>query len=103
MAGHGAKIRESRLQRLFGIYRHVRCGSAVFQKGPDDPENLQQIKQLLSLSRLKKRRHTFLCGDTGALAIGAVVAHKLGQISESQAFIKKYEQKKLQLSCNNCR
>lgn len=74
-----------------------------FKKAPDDPENLQQIKQLLSLSRLKKRRHTFLCGDTGALAIGAVVAHKLGQISESQALIKKYEQKKLQLSCNNCR
>lgn len=64
-----------------------------FKKAPDDPQNLQQIKQLLSLSRLKKRRHTFLCGDTGALAIGAVVAHKLGQVSESQGLIKKYAKK----------
>jgi hypothetical protein len=36
---------------------------------------------LLSLHRLKKKRHSFLCGDAGPLAIGAVIDYKLGSKS----------------------
>lgn len=60
-----------------------------FKRAPDDPKNLQQIKRLLSLGRLKNRRHTFLCGDAGPLAIGAVVTHKLNESEESKTLISK--------------
>lgn len=52
-----------------------------------DKNNLKEIKNLLSLQRLKNRRHTFLCGDAGPLAIGAVVCHKLGEENESEKLI----------------
>lgn len=65
-----------------------------FKKAPDDPKNLQEIKQLLCLARLKRRRHTFLCGDTGPLAIGAVVCAKLNETAESKTLISKLESMK---------
>lgn len=49
----------------------------------------QEVKNLLSLNRLKNRRHTFLCGDAGPLAVGAVVCHKLEEHDECQKLIEK--------------
>lgn len=45
---------------------------------------------MLSLQRLRNRRHTFLCGDAGPLAIGAVVCHKLDEKAESKKLIDKH-------------
>lgn len=52
-------------------------------------ENLQEIKTLLSLPYVKNKRHTFLCGDTGPLAIGAVVCYKLNEKDEMEKLLEK--------------
>ncbi|XP_018560773.1 lanC-like protein 2 [Anoplophora glabripennis] len=52
------------------------------RKDPDNVEILHEAKNLLSLNRLRNRRHTFLCGDAGPLSIGIVVNHKLGNNEE---------------------
>ncbi|KAJ3643298.1 hypothetical protein Zmor_026020 [Zophobas morio] len=56
------------------------AGIALLKLKKDDQskQNLQEAKELLSLHRLRKKRHTFLCGDTGPLAIAAVIDYKLG-------------------------
>lgn len=59
------------------------------KKAPNDPKNLQEVKSLLSLDRLKNRRHTFLCGNAGPLAIGAVVCYKLREEEEMKSLLKK--------------
>lgn len=43
------------------------------------------------MKHLKNRRHTFLCGDAGPLAIGAVVCNKLGETTEMQHLVEKYK------------
>ena len=43
------------------------------------------------LQHLKRRRSTFLCGDGGPLALGAVIYHKLGQKNRSQECVKRYK------------
>ncbi|KAF2895694.1 hypothetical protein ILUMI_10474 [Ignelater luminosus] len=58
-------------------------------KNPNDESNLMEIKELLDLKHLKHRRHTFLCGDAGPLAIGAVVCNKLGETDEMKHLIQK--------------
>ncbi|KAF5307940.1 hypothetical protein FQR65_LT06507 [Abscondita terminalis] len=58
-------------------------------KDPYDVSNLAEIKHLLSLRRLKLRRHTFLCGDAGPLAIGAVVAHRMKNAEEVKQLVSK--------------
>lgn len=60
-----------------------------FKRAPDNVENLQEIKALLCLPNLKNKRHTFLCGDAGPLAIGAVVCHKLNEQREMENLIEK--------------
>nr|CAI5852590.1 unnamed protein product [Callosobruchus analis] len=50
-----------------------------------DPTNLDVLKEalkLLSLNRLKGKRHTFLCGDAGPLAIGIHLNHLMGKSEE---------------------
>ncbi|XP_018327913.1 lanC-like protein 2 [Agrilus planipennis] len=49
-------------------------------KEPFNKPNLKEVKRLCSLPKLKKRRHTFLCGDAGPLAIGAIACDRLGEI-----------------------
>ncbi|KAI4461498.1 lanc-like protein [Holotrichia oblita] len=56
-------------------------------RNSDDKANLLEVKKLLRLNHLKHHRHTFLCGDAGPLAIGAVVSHKLADDSDSQKLI----------------
>ncbi|RZB66625.1 lanC-like protein 2 [Asbolus verrucosus] len=51
------------------------------KKDSENPQNLEEVRQLLSLERLKKKRLSFLCGDAGPLAIGAVIDYKLGKNS----------------------
>lgn len=53
-------------------------GLLFLRKAPEDPRNLRSIrKNYLQLEQLKNRKVTFLCGDAGPLAIGAVVSYKL--------------------------
>ncbi|XP_044261291.1 lanC-like protein 2 [Tribolium madens] len=47
------------------------------KKDPDSKQILQEALQLLSLHRLRGRRPTFLCGDAGPLALGAIINYKL--------------------------
>lgn len=89
-------------------------GLLFFRKAPNDTRNLrvcvatfikpsktcvlllQNIrKQYLQLEQLQSKRVTFLCGDCGPLAIGAIVSHKLDDqkiynfcIRKLTAFIK---------------
>lgn len=46
------------------------------------------MKKLLKLNHLKHHRYTFLCGDAGPLAIGAVVSHNLGDDRDCQKLIQ---------------
>lgn len=57
------------------------------KKFGDDQKNLKEAKTLLCLDRLRNRRHTFICGDTGPLAIGAVICNKLGEKEEAKHHI----------------
>ncbi|KAK9889522.1 hypothetical protein WA026_006876 [Henosepilachna vigintioctopunctata] len=57
------------------------------KKDPKNTRNLKEILELLQLKKLRNRRHTFLCGDTGPLAIGAVVHHKLGNHEEVKSIV----------------
>ncbi|KAK2156084.1 hypothetical protein LSH36_222g03052 [Paralvinella palmiformis] len=41
------------------------------------------------LNHLKRRKHTFLCGDAGPLALGAVIYHKLGKENDKQECLKR--------------
>lgn len=59
------------------------------KRAPDDIENLKEVKTLLCLSYLKNKRHTFLCGDAGPLAIGAVVCYKLNEKQEMERLLEK--------------
>ncbi|XP_022918485.1 lanC-like protein 2 [Onthophagus taurus] len=59
-----------------------------FLKDPDDKANLLEVKRLLMLNNLKKKRLTFLCGDAGPLALGAVVSYKLGDVVFSRSLIE---------------
>lgn len=53
-------------------------GLLFMRKAPDDLHNLRTIrKNYLQLEHLKSRRVSFLCGDTGPLALGAIISHKL--------------------------
>ncbi|KAF5278469.1 hypothetical protein FQA39_LY05958 [Lamprigera yunnana] len=54
-----------------------------FLKDPEDKTNLREIQQLLPLRKLKNKRLTFLCGDSGPIAIAAVIYHKLGRRVET--------------------
>ncbi|NWT27343.1 LANC2 protein, partial [Cardinalis cardinalis] len=49
--------------------------------------SLDYVKRILR--NLNGRRVTFLCGDAGPLAVGAVVYHKLKNSSESQDCVAK--------------
>ncbi|XP_022086481.1 lanC-like protein 2 isoform X2 [Acanthaster planci] len=66
------------------LYLHLQT---TFPQGDDLVTAYQHLKA--PLQRLRGRRHTFLCGDPGPLAVGAVVLSKLGRTSESQACIAK--------------
>lgn len=59
------------------------------KRAPDDIDNLKEVKALLCLSYLKNKRHTFLCGDAGPLAIGAVVCYKLNEKQETERLLEK--------------
>lgn len=58
-------------------------------KDPNGEQNLKEIKHLLNLRKLKYKRYSFLCGDAGPLAIGAVVCHRLKEKQEAQKWIEK--------------
>lgn len=47
------------------------------------------MKTLLCLNYLKNKTHTFLCGDAGPLAIGAVVCYKLNEKEEAEKLLEK--------------
>ncbi|CAH1966130.1 unnamed protein product [Acanthoscelides obtectus] len=48
------------------------------KRDPTNANTLREALMLLSLNRLKGKRHTFLCGDAGPLAIGIHLNHLLG-------------------------
>lgn len=58
-------------------------------KDPNDQKNLEEVKNLLCLRKLKYKRSSFLCGDAGPLAIGAVVCHRLKENQETEKLIEK--------------
>lgn len=58
-------------------------------KSSTDKLNLQEAKQLLSLNKLRNRRQSFLCGDSGPLAIGAILSYKLHEHSEMNLLLEK--------------
>lgn len=45
---------------------------------------------MLSLHRLRNKRHTFLCGDAGPLSIGIIVNHKMGNTKEMKQLVTRY-------------
>ncbi|KAG5891381.1 hypothetical protein JTB14_020110 [Gonioctena quinquepunctata] len=57
------------------------------KKDPNNKDNLREVKNLLPLHRLKNRSLTFLCGDSGPLAIRTVVCHKLGNTEEVEDLV----------------
>ncbi|XP_074031807.1 glutathione S-transferase LANCL1 [Leptinotarsa decemlineata] len=57
------------------------------KKDPEDKNNLKEVENLLSLHKLKNRRHSFLCGDPGPLSIGIIVNHKLGKEKEVKQLV----------------
>ncbi|XP_044753496.1 glutathione S-transferase LANCL1 [Coccinella septempunctata] len=59
------------------------------KKDPNNPENLKEILELIPLKRLKNKRHTFLCGDAGPLAIAAVVHYKLGNHDQTKLVVER--------------
>ncbi|XP_023494838.1 lanC-like protein 2 isoform X6 [Equus asinus] len=61
--------------------------------------SLDYIKR--TLRNLNGRRVTFLCGDAGPLAVGAVVYHKLKSDSESQECITKLLQLQRTIVCRD--
>ena len=56
--------------------------------GEDLLEALSYIEK--PLRHLKRRRVTFLCGDAGPLAVGAVLYHRLGRKDKSADCLKRY-------------
>lgn len=59
------------------------------QKDAKNPEYLKFAKDYTQTSSIpSKRRFTFLCGDTGAMAIRAVVCNEMGDKSEVKSIIK---------------
>ena len=58
-------------------------------KDPQSAQNLHDIKDLLQLNRLRGNTCSFLCGDAGPLAIGAVVSYKLGELDSCRSLCKK--------------
>ncbi|XP_042143626.1 glutathione S-transferase LANCL1 isoform X1 [Ixodes scapularis] len=56
-----------------------------------DPVYLKRALPLVEtqLKGLKERRFSFLCGDAGPLAVGAVLYHLLGREEDSQKLVKK--------------
>ena len=58
----------------------------------DRNEYHQKALELIArpLRHLKGRRVTFLCGDAGPLALGAVLYERLGHKKESTECIKRY-------------
>ena len=42
------------------------------------------------LENLKRKKHSFLCGDPGPLALGAVIYEKLGKKDESKECLKRF-------------
>ncbi|KAM7301134.1 lanC-like protein 2 isoform X2 [Ixodes scapularis] len=56
-----------------------------------DPAYLKRALPLVEtqLKGLKERRFSFLCGDAGPLAVGAVLYHLLGREEDSQKLVRK--------------
>lgn len=67
------------------------AGIALYylQKSRTDSSALNEAVKYLGLDKLRNRRITFLCGDSGSLAIGAIVYHKLGDIEKSKCLIER--------------
>ncbi|CAI9715591.1 2 [Octopus vulgaris] len=65
----------------------------LYNAGPSrgDSKHLRDAAEILErpLRHLKEHRFTFLCGDAGPLAIGAVVYSKLGKEGRSEECIRK--------------
>lgn len=56
-----------------------------------DPAYLKRALPLVEtqLKGLRERRFSFLCGDAGPLAVGAVLYHLLGREEDSQKLVRK--------------
>ncbi len=75
------------------LYYHL--GNTTFKSNQsiDDRNGYhQRALELIArpLRHLKGRRVTFLCGDAGPLALGAVLYEKLGQKKESTDCLRRY-------------
>lgn len=75
---------------LLYLHLHKCLSSGV---GRNEGENylmlaLQHLKE--ALANPQGRRHTFLCGDAGPLALGAVVYSKVGDERNSAQCISRY-------------
>ena len=71
-------------------FLHLHLATSLGSRHSDEylEDALDYLKEPLRL--LKRRRQTFLCGDGGPLALGAVIYNKLGQKNKSQECIKRY-------------
>ncbi|OWF39348.1 lanC-like protein 1 [Mizuhopecten yessoensis] len=65
----------------------------MYNKLDKDPQYLEQAYSYIKhhLRHLKGRRVTFLCGDAGPLALGAVVCSEMGKADKSQELVERLE------------
>ena len=75
-------------------YLHYHLSIALGSRHSQDylEDALEYLEE--PLHHLKRKRSTFLCGDGGPLALGAVIYHKLGQKNKSLECIKRLDIKK---------
>ena len=62
----------------------------------DHDENPRYLKSALSyvehpLRHLKRKKATFLCGDAGPLALGAVLYHRIGHQDKCEDCLHRYD------------
>ena len=73
------------------MHLHKRLGSDGPGNGEGEGYHIQAMKHLKeAIANPQGRRHTFLCGDAGPLALGAVVYSKMGDERNSSHCISRY-------------
>ena len=75
---------------LLYLHLHKSLSSGVDRSEGENylMQALQHLKE--ALANPQGRRHTFLCGDAGPLALGAVVYSKVGDERNSSLCISRY-------------
>lgn len=71
------------------LYLHLMDVSLFKDKGVLLGNGLRHVEKVLPY--LSKKRYTFLCGDTGPLAVGAVLYHRINTEEKKNDLIKRIE------------